>query len=543
MQPKGQWRPATQTEDALLRAVADDDRDRYFQVLADVNLLVLVHPASDGKAAEPQWLTRNDDGRTSLVAFTSRAAMAVHGSTRPHVILGLEQLAGVWPDPAWGLIVDPGLPIASRLPGWLVARLGTGAPPDLGSERVRASDAGPDFRPANLTEQALVDAVREDDSLQFLKVVAGATVLVAVDAATPADAAPGDHDFGWRIEEYGEPSILVFTSAETLANHLGPDTPASRVPMSDVLQHWPHGPVSLVVNAGSPIAARLPAQRVALLASRILDVTDLFLPSPSPAPPPILQKVLAHNQVPLYLDDGHGRVGGLFHHLDDVAALSIAELADLPGFAPVDWITDPDDGSIHVVRWPAFCPQLYRPVPASEPPALVGSGILLPHRAQLLRIWPDGYESLVGEYDARERCWQPERGPSIDPYRGELRDGYLAAWDGHEYLAWPSPDGVHLDAALTPGGEVDHPSDPIKLDELDTLRYRRTIGTWRGERFVVIGAHGDWLRLELDRDEPALAAELGLEEFDHRVFQTWAARDDVDITEQLVGEALPSYFD
>jgi hypothetical protein len=543
MQPKGQWRPATRTEDELLRAVADDDRDRYFQVLAGANLLVVVHPTGDGKSAEPDWLTRTDDGRVSLVAFTSRAAMAVHGSTQPHLILDLPQLAEVWPDPDWGLIVDPDLPIASRLPGWLVARLGSGAPPGLGTELARPRGAGPDFRPANLTEQALVDAVREDDSLQFLKIVIGATVLVAVDPGTPEDAAPGDHDFAWRIEEYGEPSILVYTSAETLTDHLGPDTAASRVPMSDVLLHWPRDPVSLIVNAGSPIAARLPAERVEMLAARTVDITDLFLPSPGPVAPPMLQKVLAHNQVPLYLDDGHGRVGGLFHHVDDVAALSIAELAKLPGFAPADWITDPEDGSIHVIRWPAFCPQLYRPVAGCEPPALAGSGILLPHRAQLLRIWPDGYESLVGEYDAWQRCWQPERGPSPDPFRGGLRDGYLAAWDGHEYLAWPSADGVHLGAAVTPGGDAQRPSHPVKLDELDALRYRRAVGSWRGERFVVIGEHGDWLRLELDRDETTPGADLGLEEFDHRVLQAWAARDDVDVTEQILGEPLPSYFD
>ncbi|MET7402573.1 SseB family protein [Dactylosporangium sp. NPDC005572] len=542
MQPTGQWRPATATEDALLRAVADDDRDRYFGVLAGVNLLVLVRPVDDGAVADPDWATRVDDGRVSLVAFTSRAAMAVHGSTRPHVILDLAQLAGLWPDPDWGLMVNPGLPIASRLPGWLVARLGSGEPPDLGPEPAPAPVAGPDFRPANLTEQALVDAVREDDSLQFLKIVAGATVLVAVEPATPPDAAPGDHDFAWRIVDHGEPSVLVFTSAEALAERLGPGATAIRAPMSDVLHNWPPGPVSLVVNAGSPIAVRLPADRVAILAARVFDVADLCLPSPAPAAPVLLQKVLAHTQVPLFLDDGHGRVGGVFHHVDDVAALSIPELAALPGFAPLDWITDPEEGSIHVIRWPAFCPQLYRPVAGPEPLSLVGFGVLLPHRAQLLRIWPDGYESLVGEYDARERCWQPERGPATDPYRGDLRDGYVATWDGEDYLAWPAADGVHLGAALAAGPDMDRPGHPVKLDELDALRYRRTTGVWRGERFVVIGAHGDWLRLELDRDEPGLGAELGLEEFDHRVFQTWAARADVDVTEELVGESF-SFFD
>ncbi|WP_238016537.1 SseB family protein [Dactylosporangium sp. AC04546] len=544
MQPKGQWRPATATEDALLRAVAEDDRERYFRVLAGANLLVLVRPAGDGRAGAPDWLTRGDDGRMSLVAFTSRAAMAVHGSTQPHLILDLAQLAGQWPDPDWGLMVDPGLPIAGRLPGWLVARLGSGAPPDLTAVPAPAAVTGPDFRPANLTEQALVEAVREDDSLQFVKIVVGATVLVAVEPATPPDAAPGDHDFAWRVETYGEPCVLVFTSAEALAARLGPGAAAIRAPMADVLHNWPRGTVSLAVNAGSPIAVRLPADRVAMLAARVFDLTDLcVVPSPATAAPPVLlQKVLAHNQVPLYLDDGHGRVGGLFHAVDDVAALGIAELAALPGFAPLDWITDPEDGSIHVVRFPAFCPQLYRPVAEAEPPALVGFGILLPHRAQLLRIWPDGYESLVGEYDARERCWQPERGPAADPYRGDLRDGYVAGWDGTDYLAWPSADGVHLGAPVTPGADQDRPAHPVKLDELDALRYRRTTGLWRGERFVVIGAHGDWLRLELDADEPGLGAELGLEEFDHRVFQAWAARADVEVAEELVGEAC-SFFD
>jgi hypothetical protein len=541
MDTLAQWRPATPLEESLWQAVSMGDRDGYFANLATASLRILVRQLDASNPDSPDFRTQSDSGRISLVGFTSFAAMTMNQPPQPHVVLDLPQLAAAWPDPTWGLLVNPGHPLASRLPGWFVRQLVD--QPSTGLSYGR--DEG--FKPANLTEHALLDAAGEDDPGLFLKVVVGAAVLVPVDERTPPDAAPGDHDFGWRIDDRGgRRSVLVFTSEDRLRDHFRTGVACVRTTVSDLLQHWPDPSLALAVNPGSAVGAILPADRVHALAAwagqppglaeRRPVAPTLALPASMPRPA-IMQKAVAYNQVALYVEDGHDRIGGLVHGAEDVAFLTPDELCELPG-SPPEWVRSPEDGSIHVIRWPGFCPGLYRQVVNSDPRAYVACGVLLPHRATLVRLWPDGYESLVGEFDAPSRRWSPEQAPTTDPYRGDLCDGYFASLRGREHLAWPSADGVFLDAYSA--GDTTASTWPIPMDAngVEDLRYRRTTCEWRGAAFVIIGESREWLRVELD--SARLSATTALEPFDHLVRQAWVARDEVrNRRDELVRTAAP----
>jgi hypothetical protein len=70
---------------------------------------------------------------------------------------------------------------------------------------------------------------------------------------------------------------------------------------------------------------------------------------------------------------------------------------------------------------------------------------------------------------------------------------------------------------------------------VDRLAYVNTFCTWRGERFVVLGEHEDWLRVEYVGGKAPVAERLGLEMFDRGVYQAWAPRTEIeDLHEETV---------
>jgi hypothetical protein len=114
-----------------------------------------------------------------------------------------------------------------------------------------------------------------------------------------------------------------------------------------------------------------------------------------------------------------------------------------------------------------------------------------------------------------------------------IRDGFTARWRGVDYDAVPGVDGeVRLYAtdpaegfdAVGPGRYV----QVVRDDQVESLRYVRTHCVWRGEPFVVIGEHGDWVRLEYSGGRAPVAAALGLETVDIGVYQIWAPRTEIE---------------
>ncbi|GLZ09590.1 hypothetical protein Acsp03_70560 [Actinomadura sp. NBRC 104412] len=113
-----------------------------------------------------------------------------------------------------------------------------------------------------------------------------------------------------------------------------------------------------------------------------------------------------------------------------------------------------------------------------------------------------------------------------------IRDGYVARWLGREFEASPGADGeVRLYAPEpTDGFEEMRPGRfrrVVPFFEVEELRYVRTTCVWRGERFVVVGEHDGWLRVEYTGGRAPVAEGLGLDRVDHGVWQAWAPRTEI----------------
>ncbi|RFU42351.1 hypothetical protein DZF91_06995 [Actinomadura logoneensis] len=158
--------------------------------------------------------------------------------------------------------------------------------------------------------------------------------------------------------------------------------------------------------------------------------------------PTVMQKVVPHAHVAWYLDQGYDRVGGFVHPTSDVAELlTPAQLYETLGLLYEDSPFSPADDSVHVIRWPAYCPDLYR-VPFGgrteedvaswgdagwvlERPPFGGDGfapgsagsireykvdsVRLPYGAEMYVLGRDGSERFVALYDPDRLAWlRPE---------------------------------------------------------------------------------------------------------------------------------------
>jgi hypothetical protein len=122
------WEPTTEAEVALYDALLAGDQERYFRILAKVELLLPVSADAAAGRSPMGWATWTSNDHTHLLAFTSlhsmRTCLAEHaGAARK---LAISDLANVWPNQDWWLAVNPGLPVEGYLPPWFVAQLSLG---------------------------------------------------------------------------------------------------------------------------------------------------------------------------------------------------------------------------------------------------------------------------------------------------------------------------------------------------------------------------------------------------------------------------------
>jgi hypothetical protein len=118
-----------------------------------------------------------------------------------------------------------------------------------------------------------------------------------------------------------------------------------------------------------------------------------------------------------------------------------------------------------------------------------------------------------------------------------MRDGFFAGWHGAEYEARPDGDNVRLYATEPADGFEEIAQGRhrrvVRADDLDHLTYVITLCTWRGEPFQVLGEYGGWARVEYAGGRAPIAERLGLDLFDHGVYQVWAPRHELeDIREE-----------
>jgi hypothetical protein len=112
-----------------------------------------------------------------------------------------------------------------------------------------------------------------------------------------------------------------------------------------------------------------------------------------------------------------------------------------------------------------------------------------------------------------------------------MRDGYVARWRGQEYEV--SPDGADFRLYVSAPAEgfdqvrAGRYRRVVPAAEVADLAYVRTVCTWRGAPFVVLGEHDSWLRVEYTGGKSPVAQAMGLEEFDFGVYQGWAPRGEV----------------
>jgi YD repeat-containing protein len=309
-----------------------------------------------------------------------------------------------------------------------------------------------DFTPANRVEEGLLDAAGEGSTDSFLSTLLLARVLVP----GPQDDAIGNiHQWLTELID-GQPYVVVFTSPEMLARHLGEEVPATWTKFTQLIHAWPNESLSFAVNPGTPIGATLPGSQIVALASWA-DEVGLTDEQPEPEPPAaepepprrsappapstgpvVMQKTIPSQQVPFYLDRGYDRISGFVHRASEIAHLRTpAELYAALGLSYSESPFKPDDAEVYVLRWAAHRGNLYR-IPYGgqheaamnamqgwmiERPPFRGNGfapsdsrdviaefkvdsVRLPHGAELWRVDRDGEEKLIAMFDADGPRWQ-----------------------------------------------------------------------------------------------------------------------------------------
>ncbi|MBT2228569.1 SseB family protein [Nonomuraea sp. NEAU-A123] len=117
--------PATPFEERLWAARENGQEALCLSLLRDADLALPITAAAAAGTEAPAWATAADPERTWLLAYTSAEAMrlATGGVATHYRVVSLAELAAGWPDPRWGLAINPGLPTVFMLEPGTVARL------------------------------------------------------------------------------------------------------------------------------------------------------------------------------------------------------------------------------------------------------------------------------------------------------------------------------------------------------------------------------------------------------------------------------------
>lgn len=320
-----------------------------------------------------------------------------------------------------------------------------------------------DASPPTDVEKALADARARGDQDAYLRILTEATLYLPAPGGPESPAGGGRH---YATARFGEGTyVLAFTSPEAMDASLRGQAVHHRTSsLAELARQWPHPHWQLAVNPGLPSAAYLDAPAAPEPQSATppdrgpaqAEATQLDVPRPRVEEPPsgrgeapgmpqqeratdatVMQKVVRPDHVVHYLEGGYDLVAGYVHRLQDVRELNTP--ARLVRGLGLVWEGSPfsaADEAIHVIRWPAVRPALFRRplggidewsmgiIPGGwviEKAPFHGSGyasgegpaipefkvdsVRLPHGAELWRIDRSGKETLVAVYDADLRRW------------------------------------------------------------------------------------------------------------------------------------------
>src|SRR5262249_33445358 len=185
------------------------------------------------------------------------------------------------------------------------------------------------------TEESLLAAAESSNTDSFLSTLLLARVLLP-GGADPVELL--DDPASWRIEDIdGSSYAVVFTSAERLTQHAGPDVEAAWVKFTQLIPKWPDEELSFAVNPGTPVGATLPGAQIVALATWA-DEVGLTAEDPEPEPaqepmeyrsfvgppaerPVVMQKPISVEQLNYYLQRGYDRVSGFVYRARELGQL------------------------------------------------------------------------------------------------------------------------------------------------------------------------------------------------------------------------------
>jgi hypothetical protein len=305
-------------------------------------------------------------------------------------------------------------------------------------------------------EDALAAARQRGDQDGYLALLARSFLCLPSPTDPTYDDGAGNQ---YATAEFGDDTfVLAFTSPEAMDRSLrGQAVHHRQAYLPELAANWPHPDWQLAVNPGLPSAAYLdaaslprsmeqvePAEPVE--PTRVAPPVEAQVPSPresaerEPAPAiqdAVMQKVITPEHVAHYLEGGYDLVSGYVHLLRDVRDLDTPpKLVRRLGLVHKETPFEAADEAVHVIRWPAHKPALFRrplggidewsmetvpggwviekaPFPGSgyapgdgpEIPEFKIDSQRLPHGAEMYRIARTGQETLIGGYDADLRRW------------------------------------------------------------------------------------------------------------------------------------------
>lgn len=474
--PDTAFTPLDEEERSLYEAASRGDRKEFLRTLLVVRQIwVPVVEGGDQMLAPGrpgfQWYVDDSSGRPVVPLYTGPGRMKDAMGGHPFVLSDLAKVLRFWPDPALELVINGGTAIGASIAGDSVTSMAAQVDADA------AARLATDFPAQSDAERQMFD-VRTDPDM-VVKVLLDATVFLPVWSRTPpaVQTRPGDASFPWSaVPVRGRPSVLAFTSFDWMKAAVG--TTGFVMPtFAELIAGWPEHDWSVSVNPGTPIELMLSGEQIRTLALSLADrvaedmppprvpeggppqpviapvaalaETEMSVPveaaepsgaaaDPPPGPWAIMQKVVPHDQVGWYLEQAYDRVAGFVYRVQDVVDLNTPKLLfESLGLVREGSPFTAEDGTVHVIRWPAYRSGLYR-IPFGgqsddalrlwgdsgwvvEPAPFGGDGFApgsagtireykvdsmrLPHGSEMYAIGGDGSERFVARYDADRQSW------------------------------------------------------------------------------------------------------------------------------------------